>query len=111
MRRPLRAAAEAAYRVALAFRVGGMAVFPFVMTPAIFRAYGRDAAGAVVGTMMPVYSRYCVALVSAALAARAPARREFSRLHGISMGLNLLPFAGGIVLVAGQDRLGKPAEG
>ncbi len=32
-----------------------------------------------------------------------PARREFSRLHGISMGLNLVVIACGIVLILGYD--------
>jgi len=35
-----------------------------------------------------------------------PARREFSRLHGISMGVNLAILAAGIVLILGQDSLG-----
>lgn len=148
--------AAAIYRLALALWVGGMAVFTFVMTPVIFKSYGRDAAGAIVGTMMPVYFRYSVILVTVALAARLlagqagpgarrllgsallaaallisaahafvllprieavkktvvsfestpkddPARREFSRLHGLSMVLNLLLLADGIVLVAGLD--------
>jgi uncharacterized membrane protein len=148
--------AAAVYRLALALWVGGMAVFTFVMTPVLFKSYGRDAAGAIVGTMMPVYFRYSVVLVAAALAARLlagqaapgarrllgsallasallvsathafvllprieavkktvvsfestpkddPARREFSRLHGLSMALNLLLLAEGVVLVAGLD--------
>lgn len=149
-------AAAVVYRLALALWLGGMAVFTFVMTPVIFRAYGRDTAGAVVGTMMPVYFRYGMILVAVALVARFlsgqagpgarrllgsallaaalllsaahafvllpkieavkktvasfettpkddPARREFSRLHGISMALNLLLLAEGVVLVAGLD--------
>ncbi|GAB4371069.1 MAG: DUF4149 domain-containing protein [Deltaproteobacteria bacterium] len=32
-----------------------------------------------------------------------PARREFSRLHGISMGINLAILAAGVVLVLGSD--------
>lgn len=149
-------AAAAVHRLALALWLGGMAVFTFVMTPVIFRAYGRNAAGAIVGTMMPVYFRYSVIMVAVALIARFlagqagpggrrllgsallaaalvlsaahafvllprieavkktvvsfettpkddPARREFSRLHGISMALNLLLLAEGIVLVAGID--------
>ena len=149
-------AAAAVYRLALALWVGGMAVFTFVMTPVVFRAYGRDAAGAIVGTMMPVYFRYGIAMLAVALLARFlsgqaapgarrllgsallasalalsaahafvllprieavkrtvpsfdttpkehPARKEFSRLHGISMALNLLLLAEGAVLVAGSD--------
>lgn len=32
-----------------------------------------------------------------------PARREFSRLHGISMGVNLAILAAGVVLILGQE--------
>jgi hypothetical protein len=32
-----------------------------------------------------------------------PARREFSRLHGISMGLNLAVIVAGVVLILGYD--------
>lgn len=32
-----------------------------------------------------------------------PARREFSRLHGISMGINLAVLAAGVILVLGQE--------
>ena len=31
-----------------------------------------------------------------------PARREFSRLHGISMGVNLAVLAAGVVLILGE---------
>jgi uncharacterized membrane protein len=148
--------AAAVYRLAIALWLGGMAVFTFVMTPIVFRAYGRDAAGAIVGTMMPAYFRYCVALLAVALGARLlcgeagpgvrrvvgtallatalfvsalhafvllpqiesvkktvasfettpkedPARKAFSRLHGVSMALNLLLILEGAVLVAGMD--------
>ncbi|HEY3489060.1 MAG TPA: DUF4149 domain-containing protein [Candidatus Deferrimicrobiaceae bacterium] len=156
------AAAAALYRIALALWLGGMTVYTFVMTPIIFKAYGRDAAGAIVGTMMPTYFRYIVVLVSLAIAARllageagpgvcrivgtgllasalfvsayhtfvllpqiesvkkevvsfettpkdAPARKAFSRLHGVSMALNLLLLAEGLVLVAGADWFRRPS--
>ena len=35
--------------------------------------------------------------------AEHPARREFSRLHGISIGINLAVLAAGVVLVLGQE--------
>ncbi len=149
-------AASALYRLATSLWLGGMVVFTFVMTPIIFKAYGRDAAGAIVGTMMPTYFRYSVAMIAVALVARLlagqagpgvrrvvgtallasalfvsafhafvllpqvesvkksvvsfettpkddPARRAFSRLHGVSMALNLLLILEGIVLIAGID--------
>ncbi len=149
-------AAAAVYRLAISLWLGGMVVFTFVMTPIIFKVYGRDAAGAIVGTMMPAYFRYGVALLVVALAARLlageagpglrrvvgtallatalfvsalhafvllpqiesvkksvasfettpkddPGRRAFSRLHGVSMALNLLLVLEGAVLIAGMD--------
>jgi len=35
--------------------------------------------------------------------AEHPARRQFSRLHGISMGVNLAVLAAGVVLILGQE--------
>lgn len=144
------------FRLAVALWTGGMALFTFVVTPAIFRSRGREAAGEVVGAIFPHYFRYCLAAVGIALAARLvsgsafagarqiagtvlvvlalalsgyhafalaprigevkaqvasvespaaehPARREFSRLHGISMGINLAVLAAGVVLILGDD--------
>ena len=35
-----------------------MAIFTFVITPVIFKSFGRDAAGEIVGKLFPVYSPY-----------------------------------------------------
>lgn len=144
------------FRLAVALWTGGMALFTFVVTPAIFRSRGRDAAGEIVGAIFPHYFRYCLAVIGIALIARIaagfalagarqivgtalvvaalflsgwhtfvlaprieavqaqvaslesvppehPARREFSRLHGISMGVNLAILAAGVVLILGQE--------
>jgi hypothetical protein len=61
------------YRLAVAFWVGGAALFTFVLTPAIFSGYDRDAAGAVVGVLFPGYFLWgfvcgAVALVSLLIA-------------------------------------------
>ncbi|NTW65040.1 MAG: DUF4149 domain-containing protein, partial [Nitrospirae bacterium] len=37
---------------------GGMALFTFIVTPAIFRSYGRDQAGEIVGRLFPGYFLY-----------------------------------------------------
>ncbi|MHB8940135.1 MAG: DUF4149 domain-containing protein [Desulfobacteria bacterium] len=148
--------ASAVYRLALSLWVGGMALFSFVVTPIIFRTFGRDAAGKIVGPIFPVYFRYVLVLASVALFARIaageafhgahrwagtlliatavlftgyqafglvprmeevrhsvasfeiappddPARKEFSRLHGISMGVNLLVLLEGAVLVVAYE--------
>jgi hypothetical protein len=74
----------AVYRLALSLWVGGIALFTFVVTPVIFRTQGRDAAGKIVGSIFP-------------------SRKEFSRLHGISMGVNLLILLEGTVLVVAYE--------
>lgn len=39
-----------------------MAIFTFVITPVIFRSFGRDAAGEIVGKLFPVYFPYNLAI-------------------------------------------------
>lgn len=148
--------AASAYRLAVALWLGGMALFTFLVTPTIFATHSRDAAGRIVGAIMPLYFRYGLMLTGIALLARIvsrdawpgarrwagtsllaaavaltafqsfgleprmaavkrtvasfdttpsddPARQEFSRLHGISMGLNLLLILNGAALVAGGE--------
>ena len=46
------------YRLALAFWVGGVALFTFVLTPTLFRTQGRDLAGRIVGVLFPGYFRW-----------------------------------------------------
>ena len=150
--------ASAVYRLALSLWVGGIALFTFVVTPVIFRAHGRDAAGKIVGSIFPAYFRYGIALAALALLARIaageafhgarqwvgtllvatailltcyqayglvprmeqvkrsvtsfgtappedPARKEFSRLHGISMVVNLVVLLEGVALVVASESL------
>ena len=148
--------ASAVYRLALSLWVGGIALFTFVVTPVIFRMHGRDAAGKIVGSIFPVYFRYCLVLAGLAVVARIaageafhgahrwvgtlliatavlltgyqafglvprmelvkrsvpsfetappddPARKEFSRLHGISMVVNLVVLLEGTALVVAYE--------
>ncbi len=46
------------YRLAIAFWVGGVAIFTFVLTPIIFKSYNRDEAGRIVGYLFPAYFRW-----------------------------------------------------
>ncbi len=46
------------YRLALAFWVGGVAIFTFVLTPVIFKVNDRDTAGRIVGTLFPGYFKW-----------------------------------------------------
>ncbi|WP_298270086.1 DUF4149 domain-containing protein [Geobacter sp.] len=56
-------------RLAIAFWVGGAALFTFLLTPIIFRVENRDAAGRIVGYLFPGYFRWGLACGCAALAA------------------------------------------
>jgi len=55
------------YTLSLALWTGGMALFTFVVTPAIFRSFGRDRAGEIVGRLFPGFFLFCLAVSSAAL--------------------------------------------
>src|SRR5512137_2555375 len=55
------------YRLAVAFWVGGVAIFTFVLTPIIFRVNDRDAAGRIVGYLFPGYFRWGLACGAVAL--------------------------------------------
>jgi uncharacterized membrane protein len=148
------------YNLVLGLWIGGMAIFSFVLTPVIFRSYGRDTAGEIVGRLFPYYFPYNLALSIAALALllvfsadrtslgyklslalvaaaiavnvfvsfklhpearrvkreihsfesvppESPLRRRFSRLHGVSMALNLLVLADGVALLLISSSLKK----
>ena len=41
------------YTLTLALWTGGMVLFTFIVTPAIFRSFGRDQAGEIVGYLFP----------------------------------------------------------
>ncbi len=56
------------YRLALAFWVGGVALFTFVLTPTLFRTQPRDLAGKIVGVLFPGYFRWGLACGAVALA-------------------------------------------
>lgn len=84
--------APVVYRLTLSLWFGGMAVFSLVMTPVIFRTQPRETAARVVGAMMPVYFRYALVAVAAALAARFAAGWGFSGLQP-SLGTVILAVA------------------
>ncbi len=47
--------ANAIYHLAIAFWLGGAALFTFVLTPILFKSYSRDMAGGIVGVLFPSY--------------------------------------------------------
>lgn len=55
------------YDLTLALWVGGMAIFTFIVTPAIFRSFDRDMAGKIVGALFGGYFFYNLALAVIAL--------------------------------------------
>jgi hypothetical protein len=55
------------YRLALAFWVGGVALFTFVLTPILFKTQPRDLAAKIVGVLFPGYFRWGLACGTVAL--------------------------------------------
>jgi hypothetical protein len=56
------------YRLAIACWVGGISLFTFVLTPAIFKSYSRDIAGGIVGVLFPGYFKWGLVCGAVALA-------------------------------------------
>lgn len=161
--RDVRKIVSAIGRLAVSLWLGGMVLYTFVVTPAIFGTQSRDAASRIVGAIFPPYFRHGLLLTGVALLARIaageawpgarrlagtallaaavaltafqayglgprmaalkraipsfestspgnPARKEFSRLHGISMALTLFLILDGAALVAGREMFGKRGD-
>lgn len=70
-------------RLAIAFWVGGVAIFSFVLTPIIFRSYNRDMAGEIVGRLFPAYFRWGLACGVVALLALIAARGRQSLVPAV----------------------------
>ena len=66
--------AEIIYRLAIAFWVGGNAIFTLVLTPLLFKTEPRDTAARIVGTFFPGYFRWGVACGLTALVCRLLSR-------------------------------------
>jgi uncharacterized membrane protein len=63
----MRTTAGYLYVIVLSLWVGGMSLFTFIITPAIFKSYPRDAAGEIVGKLFPSYFLFGLAVSVAAL--------------------------------------------
>jgi len=61
--------AQPIYTIALALWTGGVAIFTFIVTPAIFRGFNRDMAAQIVNKLFPGYFAYNLALSALALVA------------------------------------------
>ncbi|MSM38010.1 MAG: DUF4149 domain-containing protein [Geobacter sp.] len=67
-------------RLSLAFWVGGVAIFTFILTPIIFSNENRDVAGRIVGYLFPGYFRWglvCGAVALICLLLQRGATRHF----------------------------------
>lgn len=49
------------YRLAVSCWIGGASLFTFLLTPTIFKSYGRDMAGGIVGVLFPGYFKWGLA--------------------------------------------------
>ncbi|RJQ44721.1 MAG: DUF4149 domain-containing protein [Nitrospiraceae bacterium] len=56
------------YNLILSLWIGGISIFTFIVTPAVFRSFERDMAGRIVGKLFPGYFIYNLALSALALA-------------------------------------------
>ena len=63
----MNAVLQCLYNLVLALWVGGISIFTFIVTPVIFRSFGRDMAGEVVGKLFPGYFLYTLLLSVVAL--------------------------------------------
>ncbi len=85
------------YNLILALWVGGIAIFTFIVTPAIFRSYDRDQAGEILGKLFPGYFTYTLVLTSLALVlffliardSTLPVNRSSLALHVASIAITL----------------------
>ena len=55
------------YNLVLALWIGGISIITFIVTPVIFRSFGRDMAGEIVGKLFPSYFLYTLLLSVLAL--------------------------------------------
>jgi len=55
------------YALVLSLWVGGIFLFTFIVTPVIFRSYGKDMAGDIVGKLFPSYFLFSVVVSALSL--------------------------------------------
>lgn len=87
------AVADLIYRLALALWVGGISIYTFLVTPAVFRAFSRDEAGRIVGVLFPWYYPFTLGVSAVALAALLAGARPWRALHWLGAALILAAVA------------------
>ena len=80
------------YTLTLSLWVGGIFLFTFVVTPVIFKSYGRDMAGEIVGKLFPSYFLFSV-LVSVASLIWYLLSFQDGKIHAHNLSLMLLTAA------------------
>lgn len=81
--------ATALYHLAVACWLGGAALFTFILTPTLFKAYSRDMAGNIVGLLFPGYFQWGLACGIIALLSLVFARRPQAGLAAFCLTLML----------------------
>lgn len=79
----------AIYHLAITCWLGGAALFTFVLTPIIFKAYSRDMAGGIVGVLFPGYFRWGLACGAVALFCLLLTRGRRALVPGAILGVML----------------------
>lgn len=85
------------YILILGLWTGGVFIFTFVVTPVIFRTYGRDQAGDIVGTLFPPYFMFTIVIAGLALLFFLAAYPALTKT-AFSMSLGLIVLALAIAL-------------
>jgi hypothetical protein len=67
------------YNLLLGLWVGGITIFTFIVTPAIFRSFERDMAGQIVGRLFPGYFLYTLILSALAFILFFPVAQDHSQ--------------------------------
>lgn len=91
----------ALYSLMLALWVGGIFIYTFLVTPLIFRSFGRDTAGMIVDKLFPFYFPYI--LIVAVLAFGfflMPGRKRYFG-HKLALTLLIVAILAGLFVNAG----------
>jgi hypothetical protein len=82
------------YQLTLSLWIGGIAIFTFIVTPAIFGSFDRDMAGQIVGRLFPGYFLYLLCLsLSALVFLLLPWPGRIRHAYRISLALIVLAVA------------------
>ena len=82
------------YILILGLWTGGVFIYTFVVTPILFKTYGRDKAGDIVGSLFPAYFIFTIAISVLAMLFLFAACSEMTKTaFKVSVGLAVLAFS------------------